>query len=172
MSMHSTPLYISEITPAKLRGFYSSVREFFLLLGIIFGYFGGLIFFNVDEGWRYIYLFAIIPSMICGIGMYFVYPSPRWLVLKALKNDHRLCVRDTYLDEAHTALSKIRRLPLDVVQFELNEIVDNLSSQLKEQFSFWDFFKDKVLTRALFIASFVVIFQQVIFLLIIITIIH
>ena len=221
-TMHSSPLYISEISPAKYRGFFNSIRECFILLGLLVGYFQGFIFEEFYEGWRYIYYFATIPSFILFISMYFVYPSPRWLILKALKQNNNLnnneniinydnynstdesdyeiynsnkysniynnnnnsnkinkinkikeeeekkklkiSIRKKYIEKAKISLSKIRRLPVDVIQFEINEIIDSLSYQLNSNFSFFDFFRYKSLSRSLFIGCIFVIFQQVFYL--------
>jgi len=81
VSSYVAPLYISEISPARFRGF------FVLLNGVaITG--GEAIAYGIDyrlsftHNWRDMFLLGIIPAIILGIGTYFMPRSPRWLVMK------------------------------------------------------------------------------------------
>eukprot|EP01095_Lingulamoeba_sp_RSL-Kostka_P012870 TRINITY_DN5196_c0_g1_i1.p1 TRINITY_DN5196_c0_g1~~TRINITY_DN5196_c0_g1_i1.p1 ORF type:complete len:518 (-),score=164.85 TRINITY_DN5196_c0_g1_i1:25-1578(-) len=159
-AMHSAPLYIAEITPAKYRGLFISAKECFIVTGILAGYVMGYIFNGVDYGWRWIFFLMAIPAVAMGIGSYFIPASPRWLSLVGLKQSN-VYIRDYYLGEGLDSLSKIRKLSTAEVQQEFNEIENNLTEQLQETFEYKDFFKQSWLLRGLFIGCGLVTLQQI-----------
>lgn len=91
----ATPLYISEISPEKIRGMLVSLFQLAITLGILFSYLINAGFANIQHGWRFMLLCGILPALILGIGMLFMTDTPRWLVSKG-KNE-----------EAARALKKI-----------------------------------------------------------------
>jgi len=80
-AMHAAPAYIAETSPAKIRGLLISLKEAFIVGGILLGY--GVSYANADVvgGWRYIYGDAIPMAMVLVAGMWWLPESPRWLVL-------------------------------------------------------------------------------------------
>ncbi len=84
-----SPLYISEVAPAKIRGTLVSVYQLAIVLGIniiyIVNYWisgTGTSEWNVDYGWRYMLGSETIPAIIF-FGLLFTVPeSPRWLIKK------------------------------------------------------------------------------------------
>lgn len=80
-----SPLYISEVAPAKIRGTLVSVYQLAIVLGINIIYFvnyeiaiSGTEVWNVNYGWRYMIGSEIIPALIFLILLFFVPESPRW----------------------------------------------------------------------------------------------
>jgi SP family arabinose:H+ symporter-like MFS transporter len=75
------PLYISEISPARIRGRLVSFNQLAIVIGILLAYVinWGLSFVGA-AGWRWMFAFAALPSVLLLIGLYFVPESPRWLV--------------------------------------------------------------------------------------------
>ena len=73
------PLYVSEISPAALRGSLVALNQLLLTLGILLSYF-------VDYGlsaagaWRWMFGLAVVPALALGVGMAFLPESPRWLL--------------------------------------------------------------------------------------------
>lgn len=73
------PLYISEISPPPIRGFLVSLNQVMITAGILLSYLIDLSF--SDSGmWRFMLGLAVIPSILLGIGMFFLPESPRWLI--------------------------------------------------------------------------------------------
>jgi len=71
------PLYISEISPAAIRGTLGSVNQFSICIGIL----GALcvnVWLPVSE-WRSMMMLSAIPAALLGVGMLFMPESPRWL---------------------------------------------------------------------------------------------
>ncbi|MBA2715207.1 MAG: sugar porter family MFS transporter [Rubrobacteraceae bacterium] len=89
------PTYISEISPAALRGSLSSVFQLAITLGILLAY---LVNFALAgaEAWRWMLGLAAVPAAVLFVGMYLVPETPRWLI----KND--------YMDAARAVLRRSR----------------------------------------------------------------
>jgi MFS family permease len=52
-SMHGAPTYIAEMAPPNLRGLLVSLKEAFIVVGILGGYVVGYLLENQKGGWRY-----------------------------------------------------------------------------------------------------------------------
>jgi SP family arabinose:H+ symporter-like MFS transporter len=81
-----SPLYISEIAPAKIRGTLVTTYQLAIVLGILIIYFVNLQVsnlgdeaWNVETGWRYMLGSEAIPAIIFLVFLLFVPESPRWL---------------------------------------------------------------------------------------------
>ena len=88
-AMHAAPVYIAEISPPTIRGLLISLKEGFIVGGILAGFSASAFCIAAglpaDTAWRVIWL---APSGVAGIiwiGMALVAPeSPRWLLLRAM----------------------------------------------------------------------------------------
>jgi sugar porter (SP) family MFS transporter len=76
----TVPLYISEISPSNVRGALVSLNQLAITVGIVVSYLVDYAFAGVEHGWRYMFLVGVIPSLILGIGMYYLPRTPRWLM--------------------------------------------------------------------------------------------
>ncbi|MBI3119480.1 MAG: sugar porter family MFS transporter, partial [Candidatus Hydrogenedentes bacterium] len=86
-----SPLYISEIAPARIRGRLVSLNQFAIIFGMLLVYFvnayvarkgefiGGEAW-NVAYGWRWMFGSAALPSVLFFVLLFFVPESPRWLL--------------------------------------------------------------------------------------------
>lgn len=84
-----SPLYISEVAPAKVRGRLVSVYQLAIVLGINIIYVVNFwisttnsIQWNLDYGWRYMLGSEIIPAGLFFFLLFLVPESPRWLLSK------------------------------------------------------------------------------------------
>lgn len=84
-----SPLYISEVAPAKMRGTLVSVYQLAIVLGINIIYVvnfwiskAGTSDWNIEYGWRYMLGSEIIPATIFFVLLFTVPESPRWLLKK------------------------------------------------------------------------------------------
>ncbi len=81
-----SPLYITELAPAKIRGKLVSYYQLAIVLGILLIFFVNSIIqgsgdeaWNVEYGWRYMMGSEILPALLFLVSMFFVPESPRWL---------------------------------------------------------------------------------------------
>ncbi len=81
-----SPLYISEISTAKNRGFLVALFQFNIVFGILIAYVSNYFLHtdNVDD-WRWMLGVVAIPSAIFTLLTLFLSESPRWLAV--VKND-------------------------------------------------------------------------------------
>jgi sugar porter (SP) family MFS transporter len=117
-----SPMYISEIAPAKSRGLLVSVNQLTIVIGILAAQIvnwriadvvpAGITesdfakTWNVTHGWRWMFAACAAPSVLFFIGALFVPESPRWLA-KAGRGDKARAVLarlggDAYADAALT----------------------------------------------------------------------
>jgi MFS transporter, SP family, arabinose:H+ symporter len=105
-----SPLYISEIAPAKNRGFLVALFQFNIVFGILIAYVSNYLFQSTGNpnDWRWMLGIVGIPSLIFTGLTLVVSESPRWLALH--KNDTegaRRVLNEIDPDAADTTLSAI-----------------------------------------------------------------
>mmetsp|Transcript_35090 Transcript_35090/g.69140 ORF Transcript_35090/g.69140 Transcript_35090/m.69140 type:complete len:515 (-) Transcript_35090:101-1645(-) len=87
ITMHGAPTYLSEQSPTQIRGLLISLKEASIVLGILMGYFVGLVFSKTVGGWAMTYGVAIIPAVLI-VALSFVIPeSCRWLLLQGKERE-------------------------------------------------------------------------------------
>mmetsp|Transcript_44502 Transcript_44502/g.123177 ORF Transcript_44502/g.123177 Transcript_44502/m.123177 type:complete len:530 (+) Transcript_44502:95-1684(+) len=82
ISSHTVPLYISECSPANLRGSLCFLNDLMIVVGQIAAAAVSTAFFygEVVDGWRWILGLAALPSVMMFVGFFVQPESPRWLV--------------------------------------------------------------------------------------------
>ncbi|CAM0880044.1 unnamed protein product [Alopecurus aequalis] len=105
------PVYISEISPAALRGSLASFPEIFISFGILLGYVSNLAFAGLPDhiNWRVMLAAGILPSISIAFVLTMIPESPRWLVMQGRTGDARavlLKVTETE-EEAEQRLAEI-----------------------------------------------------------------
>jgi SP family galactose:H+ symporter-like MFS transporter len=114
LASFTAPMYISEVSPAKIRGSLVSVNQLAVTVGIVVAY---LVDYALSaiQGWRYMFGLAAIPSAILVIAMWRLPASPRWLLSRGMA------------DKARAVLQRIRGTQ-DVAD-EMKEIQEGLTKQ-------------------------------------------
>lgn len=102
------PCYISEISPAEIRGALLVFEQLSIVVGVIVAFWitYGTRYIDNNWSWRLPFLIQIIPGLVLGLGSVFLPFSPRWLANKG---------RD---DEVLNTLSKLRQLPMTDARVE------------------------------------------------------
>ncbi|XP_038597746.1 solute carrier family 2, facilitated glucose transporter member 12 [Tachyglossus aculeatus] len=146
LSSIATCVYIAEIAPAHRRGLLVSLNELMIVIGILLAYISNYAFASVAHGWKYMFGLVVPLGVLQAIAMYFLPPSPRFLVMKG------------HDDAASKVLGKLRTVS------DTTEELTAIKSSLKDehQYSFWDLFrpKDNMRTRML-IGLVLVFFVQI-----------
>jgi MFS transporter, SP family, arabinose:H+ symporter len=75
------PMYIAEISPAKIRGRMTALFQFNVISGILIAYVSNYLLRNAgDEPWRWMLGVAAIPSAIYFLALFAIPESPRFLI--------------------------------------------------------------------------------------------
>lgn len=121
------PLYISEVSPPRVRGGLVSFNQLAITTGILLSYLVNFAFKDVANNWRWMLGVAVIPGLALAIGMLTVPHTPRWLMQKGRE------------DEAREVLNKLRagdeRADVDGEIEDIKEAAESeQSSHLSELF--------------------------------------
>jgi len=119
-----SPLYISEISPARIRGSMVSLNQMTIVTGILISYFVGWALAGVGPtNWRWMFGVMVFPAAIFFALLYTVPESPRWLVKKNRE------------EEAVGILARINGLEAAVAEArEIRETIALETGSLKELF--------------------------------------
>lgn len=142
MASFIVPLYIAEVAPINIRGALVSLNQLAITVGIVVSYMVDL-YFAQTGSWRWMLGLALVPSLILAFGMFFMPPSPRWLMSKGFES------------KATNVLLKIRGITN--VDKEVNEIKETL---LLENEGKWSDLLDPKIRSALIIGIGLAAFQQ------------
>jgi sugar porter (SP) family MFS transporter len=90
----TSPMYIAEISPAKIRGRMVSVNQFAIVFGMLLVYFVNYYIaglgdqtWNTETGWRWMFGSEAIPAVLMLILLFCVPESPRWLTKQNKKGE-------------------------------------------------------------------------------------
>ncbi len=118
----SSPMYIAEIAPARIRGRMVSVNQFAIVTGFLVVYFvnyfialQGDTTWNLQLGWRWMFGSEAIPAILLLVLLFFIPESPRWLTKQGRS------------DEALTILSRVDGT--EYAKSELLEIKDAIAHE-------------------------------------------
>lgn len=137
----TAPLYISEVSPASIRGRLVSLNQLMITIGIVVSY---LVDYGLadERAWRWMFGLAAIPAMVLVIGLLFVPESPRWLISRSQD------------DEARAVLQRIRETA------DVSEELAEVQADLCLQEGSWRELLNVSLRRALVVGIGLAMFQQ------------
>lgn len=91
-----SPLYITELAPAHMRGKLVSLYQLAIVVGILLIFFVNMLIqqsgdhtWNVELGWRYMLGSETLPALLFLVAMFFVPESPRWLMKEGKQDKAR-----------------------------------------------------------------------------------
>lgn len=73
-----TPLFLAEMSPAKIRGALVSLNQLAITIGISVAYFVDYKL-AASQNWRWMFITAVFPALVLIVGMILLPESPRWL---------------------------------------------------------------------------------------------
>lgn len=155
MASMTAPLYISEASPARVRGALVSTNGFLITGGQFLSYLINLAFTKAPGTWRWMLGIAGLPALVQFILMLSLPESPRWLYRKGRQ------------EEAEAILRKI--YPSKDVDTEIQDLKESVEDEIKEtgdleNVSFWTkmktLFQTKTVRRGLIAGVGLQVFQQ------------
>lgn len=124
-----SPMFIAEMSPAKIRGRLVGVAQLNIVIGILVAYFSNEALSKLADNWRYMFGAMMIPSFLFIALLFFVPESPRWLVSKGRDDEALKTLETIYKDSEEPKL-----------------IIKDIKQALAEtetQASFWTLFDKK-----------------------------
>jgi SP family sugar:H+ symporter-like MFS transporter len=114
-----SPLYISEVAPANIRGRLTTVQQVMIITGLtaafVVNYFlaqtAGSSLGQVAgiAAWRWMYLAQAVPAVVFLVALFFIPESPRYLVSRGKEEEARRVLRSLFgAEEAERKLGDIR----------------------------------------------------------------
>jgi SP family xylose:H+ symportor-like MFS transporter len=126
----SSPMYIAEISPARIRGRMVSVNQFAIVTGFLVVYFvnyfialQGDQMWNQESGWRWMFGSEALPALLLLVLLFFVPESPRWLTKQNRSNEALEIL--THVDGAEYAKTEL---------LEIKDALAHESGSLKQLF--------------------------------------
>jgi sugar porter (SP) family MFS transporter len=124
-----SPMYISEVAPAKYRGRFTILFQLSLVIGILAAFATDLALINIGiNNWRWMFISEAAPALIFMILLFFVGRSPRWLVKNGLFEEARLVIAQTNAGAANNHLLEDIKNSID------KEVVDHIKYLFKKPF--------------------------------------
>nr|POE71622.1 putative inositol transporter 2 [Quercus suber] len=151
MASMTSPLYISEASPAKIRGALVSTNAFLITGGQFLSYLINLAFTKAPGTWRWMLGVAGLPALLQFALMIFLPESPRWLYRKGRE------------EEAKAILEKI--YPAHQLETEMQALHESVEAEIKEtgsagKITYSELWKTKTVRRGLIAGVGLQIFQQ------------
>ncbi|XP_077233519.1 putative inositol transporter 2 [Tasmannia lanceolata] len=112
MASMASPLYISESSPARIRGALVSTNGLLITGGQFLSYLINLAFTKAPGTWRWMLGVAGIPALVQLVLMFLLPESPRWLYRKGRKEESSEILRKIY--PPHEVENEIEALRLSV----------------------------------------------------------
>nr|XP_043621585.1 probable inositol transporter 2 [Erigeron canadensis] len=151
MASMTSPLYISEASPAKIRGALVSTNGFLITGGQFLSYLINLAFTKAPGTWRWMLGVAGVPALLQFVLMLALPESPRWLYRKGREA------------EAIAILKKI--YPAEDVEAEIEALKDSVEKEVEEtgssqKIEMVQLMKTKTVRRGLIAGVGLQVFQQ------------
>lgn len=119
MASFTSPLYISEASPAKIRGALVCTNAFLITGGQFLSYLINLAFTKAPGTWRWMLGIAGLPALLQFVLMIFLPESPRWLYRKGREQESEDILRRIY--------------PAEDVENEIRDLKQSVDDEIKEQ---------------------------------------
>ncbi|WVZ86364.1 hypothetical protein U9M48_033160 [Paspalum notatum var. saurae] len=119
MASMTAPLYISEASPARIRGALVSTNGLLITGGQFLAYLINLAFTKVPGTWRWMLGIAGVPALVQFVLMLMLPESPRWLYRKGRKEEAAAILRKIYpANEVEKEIDALRQSIDDEVFLE------------------------------------------------------
>lgn len=128
MASALVPMYIAEISPAKIRGALGTLNQMAIAFGMVCAYIANwqidkmhTLETNITTGWRWMFGSECFPALAFAIIMFIVPETPRWLLMKNRK------------EEALTVLERVNGSREEALQ-QSESIMQSLQADTKKTY--------------------------------------
>ncbi|MGW5641624.1 sugar porter family MFS transporter [Saccharopolyspora sp. NPDC003752] len=104
----SVPIYLAEISPARIRGRIGALTQLMIASGILLSYVVGYAM-SPSGAWRWMVAFALVPALVLIAGVWVLPESPRWLLTRGRDEEARAgLARQVAAHEVEQAMREMR----------------------------------------------------------------
>ncbi|PYH92632.1 high-affinity hexose transporter [Aspergillus ellipticus CBS 707.79] len=125
------PVYCSELSPSRIRGFLGSLQQWMIGLGVVVaqwvGY--GCSLRTGAFSWSFPLAFQAVPAVILSVGIWFLPESPRWLVEKGDMDTARAILNRLHLVDGQSNAQ--------LVESEFTQICDSIAEERRSAVRSW-----------------------------------
>ncbi|AMK16597.1 MULTISPECIES: sugar porter family MFS transporter [Sphingobium] len=139
-----SPVYISEVTPAAIRGRLSSIQQIMIITGLTGAFVANYVLAHAAGGsmatlwldlpaWRWMFWMQVIPAGIYFLALLFIPESPRYLMARGRENDARKVLTRLFgAAEADRKVAEIgASLAVDHHRPRFSDLIDKTSGKLR-----------------------------------------
>ncbi|CAI4038248.1 hypothetical protein SMKI_04G5900 [Saccharomyces mikatae IFO 1815] len=131
VSAQCVPLFLSEISPSRIRGFMLTLNIIAITGGQLISYVIASLIQDIDNSWRYLFAFSAIPAILFISILDFIPESPRWSISKGDVLYARDSLKMLYpTASTHHVNSKIKQL---IIELDKLRIYKDVSEPLLVQ---------------------------------------
>lgn len=124
-----SPMYITEIAPAKYRGRFTLLFQMSLVIGILAAFATDLALINIGpNNWRWMFISGAVPALLFLIMLFFVGRSPRWLVKNGMYDEALQVITQTNPGSEHKVILE------EIKQTINSEVVDHMKYLFKKPY--------------------------------------
>ena len=144
----ASPLYISEISPARMRGRLAGMFQFNIVFGILIAFLSNYLlgkYLNEEVAWRWMLGVEAIPALFYTIMCFTIPESPRWLIMHGGQREKGMDV--------------FRQINPDLSESEVTELADTVAASVGDRATAAKFFTWRLKTPIL-LAFLIAFFNQ------------
>jgi len=146
ISTIASPLYISEISPARLRGRLAGMFQFNIVFGILIAFISNALLSKAgDNGWRWMLGMEAFPALAYTAFCFGLPESPRWLI--------------THAGDRAGGISVFRRINPAATDEELETLADEVAASMAQKEKAAKFFTAR-LKKPILLAFLIAFFNQ------------
>ncbi|MEO5598422.1 MAG: sugar porter family MFS transporter, partial [Novosphingobium sp.] len=139
-----SPVYISEVTPASLRGRLATVQQIMIITGLTGAFVANYVLAQVAgsstapfwlgiPAWRWMFLMQVIPAAVYFLALLPIPESPRFLVLKGRKEQaHAVLTKLFGSEEADRKVVEIRASLAEDHRPRLSDLIDPSTGSIRK----------------------------------------
>ena len=118
----ATPLYITEMSPARIRGRLVTIQSLFITGGQVLAYLIGWALSHAGSGWRWMVGLGAVPAILQLFLLFRMPETPRWLAK---------CGKE---ERARDVITKLYNgLPEDLRQNTVNSVLTSIQAEIEEE---------------------------------------